>query len=249
MSVIDFQSRFFIQFIYIKYMLSRVVIIAAGGTGSRLNANLPKQYMLLNKTPVLMHTIRLFENHVDKIIISIHADMVDYWTELCEQYHFNIPHELIIGGKTRFQSVRNAISYLEIRFPDFFYNEDGLIAVHDAARPLVDPKLIEQSFETAFQGKSNVLAYKSTNSIRIGNTYENNAIDRDTVWQIQTPQTFPAQVLQEAYQQIETPLFTDDASVVERIGYSIHLIESSYKNIKLTYAEDFEIAKLYLNKQ
>ncbi|MBD1428158.1 2-C-methyl-D-erythritol 4-phosphate cytidylyltransferase [Sphingobacterium litopenaei] len=228
-------------------MLSRVVIIAAGGTGSRLNANLPKQYMLLNSKPVLMHTIQAFENHVDKIVVAIHADMVDYWNELCQENQFNIPHELVLGGKTRFQSIRNAINYLETRFPDFFFNEDSTIAIHDAARPLVDSDLIEKSFALAFEGKSNVLANKSTNSIRIGSINENDAVDRDTVWQIQTPQTFPAQVLLEAYQQLELPTFTDDASVVEKIGYSIHLIESSHKNLKLTFPEDFEIAKLYLN--
>lgn len=228
-------------------MLSRVVIIAAGGTGSRLNVNLPKQYMLLAEKPVLMHTISIFEPLVDKIIVAIHADMVDHWNDLCQEYKFHIPHELVLGGKTRFQSIRNAINYLENRFPDFFYNEDNTIAVHDAARPLVTTELIEKSFLMAFEGKSNVLAYQSTNSIRIGNKSDNEAIDRDTVWQVQTPQTFPAQVLLEAYQQLEVPNFTDDASVVEKIGYSIHLIESSYKNIKLTFAEDFEIAKFYLN--
>lgn len=228
-------------------MLSRVVIIAAGGTGSRLNADIPKQYMLLKDLPVLMHTISAFEHHVDKIIIALHADMVDYWQRLCIQYDFNIPHDLIIGGKTRFQSVRNAINYLEQRFPDFFYNEHGIIAVHDAARPLVDQTLIEKSFAMAQQGKCNVLAHQSTNSIRIGTISDNTSCDRSTVWQIQTPQTFPAQVLLEAYQQSELPTFTDDASVVEKNGYFIHLVESSYKNIKLTFAVDFEIAKLYLN--
>lgn len=228
-------------------MLSRVVIIAAGGTGSRVKANIPKQYLLLNGKPVLMHTIEVFEQHVDKILVAIHEDMVEYWNTLCEQYNFTIPHEIILGGKTRFQSVRNSINYLEQRFPDFFYNEDNTIAVHDAARPLVNEELIEKSFLLACEGKSNVLAHKSINSIRIGNMHDNEAIDRETVWQVQTPQTFPAQVLLEAYQQPELSVFTDDASVVEKIGYSIHLVESDHKNIKITFAEDLEIAKLYLS--
>lgn len=228
-------------------MLSRVVIIAAGGTGSRLNANLPKQYMLLRDLPVLMHSIKAFEAHVDKILVVIHADMVSYWADLCHEYQFHTPHEIILGGKTRFQSVRNGINYLEQRFPDFFFNEDSTIAIHDGARPLVEQSLIQESFEMAFDGKSNVLATPSINSIRIGNTSENEAIDRNKVWQIQTPQTFPAQVLQEAYQQQESPLFTDDASLVEKIGYSIHLIESSPRNLKLTFSEDFKIANFYLN--
>src|SRR5690606_2757433 len=115
-------------------MLNRVVIIAAGGSGSRLNKNLPKQFMLLNEKPVLMHTISAFEPYVDKIIVAINAEMVDYWNELCEQYNFTVPHELILGGKTRFQSVRNALNYLETRFPDFFYDEDNTVADRKSTR-------------------------------------------------------------------------------------------------------------------
>ena len=245
MSVIVVYSHAF--FVIVYDMIENIVIIPAGGTGSRLNANLPKQYMLLGDKPVLMHTIGLFEDQVDKIIICIHADMLDYWNQLCDQYQFTIPHDIIIGGKTRFQSVKNAITYLEDRYSEIFYNENSIIAVHDAARPLVDSDLIKESIETAKSGKCNVLAQKSINSIRIGSKEINTATDRDNVWQIQTPQSFPAAIVKEAYSQEESPLFTDDASVVEKIGYPIHLIISNSKNLKITYPEDFEIAKLYMN--
>lgn len=227
-------------------MNKRIVIIAAGGTGSRINADLPKQYMLLNDKPVLMHTIAAFVECCDLIVVALHSDMVQYWTELCLKYDFAVPHEMVIGGKTRFQSIRNAINFIEQRFPEVFYEEGNSIAVHDAARPLVDKELIEKSFELAEKGQCNVLATRSTNSIRLGGVADNKAVDRDTVWQIQTPQTFPAHLLLQAYRQPEEPLFTDDASVIEKIGYPIHLLESSPKNIKITYAEDFEIAKIYM---
>lgn len=228
-------------------MQYKLVIIAAGGTGSRLNKNLPKQYMLLDDKPVLMHTINVFKNIADKIIIAIHPNMVDYWQELCQRYQFNTPHELVLGGDTRFQSVQNAVFYLRKTLTDNIFQQASL-AVHDAARPLVDPLLIEKSFSLAQQNINCTLAVKSTNSIRIGTVKTSQSIDRNEVWQIQTPQTFPAKVLFEAYQQQENSLFTDDCSVVEKLGLAIQLIESSNKNIKLTFPEDFEIASLLLKK-
>lgn len=224
---------------------NKYVIIAAGGTGSRLNANLPKQYMLLNGKPVLMHTIMKFVGIADRVIVALHPNMEEYWKELCLAHNFNIAHEIVYGGHTRFQTVRNAISHLK----RFSSEEDYLhscIAIHDAARPLVDTKLIEESFKLAQQGIANTLAVKSTNSIRVGNNNQSKSIDRDTVWQIQTPQTFPSNILDIAYQQEETPLFTDDCSVVEKTGQSIFLLESTNRNIKLTYSEDFKIAAIYL---
>jgi len=227
-------------------MLERIVIIAAGGTGSRLNANLPKQYMLLDEKPVLMHTLEIFKNIADRIIVAIHPDMFEYWNELCQKHQINIKHEIVFGGKTRFQSVKNALIYLYENYGTSIHKNTS-IAIHDAARPLTDIKLVEASFDMAAQGQSNALAITSTNSIRIGTKDNSTAANRDLVWQIQTPQTFPAIVLQEAYSQEESDLFTDDASVVEKLGHTIHLIESTAKNIKLTYQEDFQIALIYKN--
>lgn len=225
----------------------RFIIIAAGGTGSRLNANLPKQYMLLQDKPVLMHTIEAFEGIVDEIIVALHPNMFSLWQDLCNQYNFKIDHRIVFGGKTRFQSVQNALNELKNNIVSLDDLHNATIGIHDAARPLIDQHLIEQSFKTAEEGKCNTLGVKSTNSIRVGNQENSNSIDRNIVWQIQTPQTFPADVLYKAYNQEEDELFTDDCSVVERLGYTIHIIESSNKNIKLTFAEDFQIANIYLS--
>lgn len=228
-------------------MQHKLVIIAAGGTGSRLNANLPKQYMLLCNKPVLMHTIEAFDGIVDDIYIAIHPQMISYWENLCIAYNFNITHQVIAGGDSRFQSIKNTISHIATHI-DQQKLEDSCIAVHDAARPLIAKELIQKSFELAQQGNNVTLAVKSSNSIRIGNQEISHSIDRNTVWQIQTPQTFPASELIEAYKQEEDPLFTDDCSVLEKLGKSIQILESTNNNIKLTFPEDFAIAEILINR-
>lgn len=225
-------------------MPNKIAIIAAGGSGTRLQSNLPKQYLLLQDKPVLMHTILAFSGIADRIIIVLNEEMVETWRSLCQDYQFDIPHELVSGGNSRFQSVKNALCYIATNTS--LFDHPTAIAVHDAARPLVDRSLIVKSFELALQGQSNVLATPSINSIRIGGKSASKAIDRNNVWQIQTPQSFPASLLIEAFEQDETPMFTDDASVVEQKGHSIQLIESTERNLKLTFAADFKIAELYL---
>lgn len=228
-------------------MVNHIVIIVAGGTGSRMQSDIPKQYLLLEDKPVLMHTIKAFVPITTQIIVVLHAEMEKYWATLCRNYLFDIPHDIVYGGSTRFQSVKNALQYLKKK-----YNEKELqntvIAVHDGARPLIDPVLIKKSFEIAFNGRAVILAVPSTNSVRYGTIEDSQAIRRERTWLIQTPQTFPSKLLIQAYEQEERPDFTDDASVVEKMGNSIDILESSYKNIKITFPEDIEIAQIYLKK-
>ncbi|WP_164111943.1 MULTISPECIES: 2-C-methyl-D-erythritol 4-phosphate cytidylyltransferase [Sphingobacterium] len=226
-------------------MPNKIVIIAAGGSGSRLRSDLPKQYLLLNGKPVLMHTIQAFVGIADRIIVVLSAQMIPTWQSLCTTHHFAIPHELVAGGDSRFQSVQNAIRHITGTAVDPL-DHSTAIAIHDAARPLVERKLISDSFEKALAGDCNVLAVPSTDSIRIGDKCSSTSVDRSRVWQVQTPQSFPAPLLIEAFEQDELPTFTDDASVVEQKGHTIHLLESTARNIKLTYAEDFEIALSHL---
>ncbi|MFZ4861877.1 2-C-methyl-D-erythritol 4-phosphate cytidylyltransferase [Sphingobacterium sp. Mn56C] len=227
-------------------MLNRIVIIAAGGTGSRIKSTLPKQYMLLAGIPVLLHTLAKFSPLVDKIVVVLHADMATLWDGYIKEYAITIPHDIVIGGNSRFQSVKNGLAYLQKQYQTQL-TAATVIAVHDAARPLVDAKLIDLSLQEAAKGQCNTLATKSTNSIRIGTASQSKAVDRNSVWQVQTPQSFPAELLFNAYQQPESPLFTDDASVVETCGYTIKLIEGSATNIKITYPQDFEMAEQLLN--
>lgn len=228
-------------------MLKKIAIIAAGGTGSRLQSSIPKQYLLLQDKPVLMHTISAFIGIADRIVLVLHKEMIETWETMCEKYGFNIPHDLVVGGDSRFQSVRNALIYLENDMKGSI-DSNVVIAIHDAARPLVSKELIKLSFEYALEGKSNVLGVKSTDSIRMGDERQSRAVDRNIIWKIQTPQTFPAPILLKAYEQDEMPIFTDDASVVEHIGHKIQILESTNRNLKLTFKEDFKIASFYLSE-
>jgi len=225
-----------------------IVIIAAGGQGNRISSTLPKQYMLLKDRPILMHTIDAFKDCTDKIFVVIHSDMHDLWKSQCVQYHFETPHEVIFGGKTRFQSVQNGLRHIQHNYADLI-NENTAIAVHDAARPLITPELIQKSFLLCQEGKGNILGIQSINSIRVGTPGSSKALDRDKVWIIQTPQTFPATVLMKAFAQEEQSHFTDEASVVEHLGYPISILQGDPKNLKITYPEDFMIAQMYLNKK
>ncbi|MGJ1268672.1 2-C-methyl-D-erythritol 4-phosphate cytidylyltransferase [Sphingobacterium spiritivorum] len=231
-------------------MAQQYVIIVAGGTGSRMNQLLPKQYLILEDKPVLMHTIQAFYscNTKPHIVLVLHPDMESLWTDLCMDYHFDIPHDIVYGGATRFQSVRNGLTYICTRTAR---PSEHLIAVHDAARPLIRPEIIDHAYELAALKKAVVVAVKSTNSIRLEKEKDgkliNLAYDRDQVWMVQTPQTFNAELLFKAYQQKESALFTDDASVVEQSGHPVTLLEGHHSNLKITYPEDIQIAQLYLN--
>ena len=229
------------------FMSKHYVIIVAGGVGSRMNSILPKQFLLLGSRPVLMHSIDRFYRADPRmeIVLVLSSDMLTYWQELCEEYGFSLPHHVTVGGKTRFQSVRSGLDFIKNRDADYLHS---LIAVHDGARPLITPEQIVQLFEVAQQKKAVVPAVVSTNSVRVGSQENSEAVDRNTVWQVQTPQVFDGRILYAAYEQEESPLFTDDASVVEKMGNTVFLHEGDYFNLKITNPEDLDIAHIYLAK-
>lgn len=221
------------------------VLIVAAGKGSRMQSDLPKQYLLLNGKPVLMHTIEKFytSSVQPHIIIVIDPAMEDFWKSLCQEYKFSIPHDITYGGLSRFQTVKNGIAFIKKKKP----NLNGIaIAVHDAARPLIAIDIIDLAFEQVKVSKAVIVARSCTDSIRITTADTNYAIDRNHIWLVQTPQTFEGSLLEKAYEQEEEATFTDDASVVERLGTPIKIVTGDYKNMKITYPEDLEIAQLYL---
>ena len=222
-------------------------IIVAGGKGQRMGKNTPKQFLLLNGKPVLMHTLRAFYSSTKniQILLVISKDDHKYWKELCEQHHFSIPHTLLSGGEHRFDSVKNGLTFI---FENEKLIDDVFVAIHDGVRPLVSTELIERSFNAVYNHKSIVPALPSTDSIRIKEDKENSrACPRENVYLIQTPQVFSAEILKKAYEQAYDQDFTDDASVVEKSGYPIHMIEGDIQNIKITYPIDLELATLWKN--
>ncbi len=210
-------------------------IIVAGGVGSRMNSKLPKQFMELCGLPILMHTIKAFHHYSSKpkIVLVLPENDFSTWHELCEKHDFSLPHQLQSGGKSRFQSVKKGLDLL----PD-----EGIVAIHDGVRPLVDEALIAASFQLASLHRSAVAAVRLKESIRVTDQEATKAMDRSLFRLIQTPQTFDLSLIKTAYKIDEDASLTDDASVAERAGFKISLFEGSYSNIKITTPEDLLIA-------
>lgn len=215
---------------------------------------------MLDKIPVLMRTIHAFYRSHSKpeIVVVLPAEWMDYWTDLCFKLHFHVPHLMVEGGSTRFQSVKNGLEFLEqerlstahvtSETSSTLETSPALIAVHDGARPLVSTQLIDESFEKAKGHKAIVPGLKCSDSVRYSENGFNKVLPRDQVFLIQTPQTFQADLLIQAYQQTESSTFTDDASVVEALGIPITLIEGENTNLKITTEEDLALAEILLHR-
>lgn len=217
-------------------------IIVAGGSGKRMQTGIPKQFLPLNGKTVLMHTITAFYNssYRPEIIVVLHADYHQYWAELCVQYAFHIPHKLVKGGTERFNSVKNGLAEI---------HEESVIAVHDAVRPVISGEIISGAYRLAEEKGTAVTAIPSKDSVRFLQGSSSEALDRNQVYLVQTPQTFRSAILKKAYQQPYQPEFTDDASVVEKSGEPVYLHPGSTQNIKITYQEDIFIAAHFLDLQ
>lgn len=203
-------------------------------------SEIPKQFLLLRGRPVLMHTIEAFQQseYNPEIIVVLNVDFHPYWENLCVLHNFSIPHVLIKGGTHRFDSVKNGIKVIKSK---------AIVAVHDAVRPLLSRQLIDRTYEEALLSGNAVAAIKSKDSVRhqIGNN--SIPLNRDEIYLIQTPQTFTSEILKKAYKQEFRNEFTDDASVAERSGIKINLIEGEQRNFKITFPEDIRLAEIYLN--
>jgi 2-C-methyl-D-erythritol 4-phosphate cytidylyltransferase len=214
-------------------------IIVAGGSGTRMQALVPKQFLLLNGRPVLMYTIEAFHRSAyhPQIILVMHPNFHAYWQELCVDHNFHIPHKLVDGGETRFHSVKNGLAMV---------GENSLVAVQDAVRPLTSVEIIDNAYKKASEYGNAVVAVKSRDSVRSLRYGKSESLLRDEIYLVQTPQTFRSEILKKAYLQQFSEAFTDDASVAERDGALIHICDGSYQNIKITFPEDIAIAELLL---
>jgi 2-C-methyl-D-erythritol 4-phosphate cytidylyltransferase len=208
-----------------------------------MQSAVPKQFLLLNGLPVLMHTLKAFQQTciTPDIILVLPVGYHAYWQQLCDVHGFSTPHLLVAGGETRFHSVKNGL--------DQILDDNALIAVHDAVRPLTSRQIIETSYQHAEKYGNAVTAVKSRDSVRqVTNGYSVSLL-RDQIYLVQTPQTFKGNLLKKAYEQPYNEKFTDDASVVEQYGVEIQLTDGDYQNIKITFPEDIAIAELLLKQK
>jgi 2-C-methyl-D-erythritol 4-phosphate cytidylyltransferase len=220
--------------------MDQFVIIVAGGKGIRMGAGIPKQFLLLAGKPMLMYTINSFHrwNPNVKIILVLPESEIIQWSNLKRQYNFDVPHDVIPGGETRFHSVKNGLQTI--------LSEDGIVAVHDGVRPLISIELIERIFLEAEKKGNAIPAIAVRDSIRIVENNINKSVDREQFKAIQTPQAFKLKILRKAYLQGFHQKFTDDASVVEALGEKINLTEGEIQNLKITLPEDILFAEAIL---
>jgi len=219
----------------IKYAL-----IVAGGNGSRMESAIPKQFMLLDGQPILMHTIEAFDKYLQhiKIILVLPQELFANWQTLLEEHNHGIEHQLVAGGQTRFESVRNGLNAIE---------NGGLVAIHDGVRPFISKKLIGACFNSAEEKGSGIASVIPKDSIRKIMPTTNERADRNSYRLMQTPQVFDIAAIKMAYSQTSDTSHTDDASVAEAAGQKIVLVDGDYRNIKITTPEDISIAQALMN--
>ncbi|MDE7419722.1 MAG: 2-C-methyl-D-erythritol 4-phosphate cytidylyltransferase [Muribaculaceae bacterium] len=222
----------------------KYAIIVAGGVGSRSGDSLPKQFHPICGHPMLWWTLKAFyeEDAATKIIVVMHPDYIDYWQKICGD---DCPeHTVVAGGKTRTMSVAAGLALIP-------FKEVAVVAVHDAARPLVSQRVIREGYEMAKEWYVGIPAIPVTESLRKGPAHNSSAVDRSEFHIVQTPQVFDNLLLHMAYEEAlksEGHIFTDDASVVDYFGHPIRLYQGDPANIKVTYPDDFIIAEYRLSK-
>lgn len=223
--------------------MGKAAILVAGGKGTRMGGSVSKQYLPIGGRPVLMHTLEVFAQAEPDIFLLLVLPERDFphWEALCAEYGFSLPHQVVAGGDSRFQSVRNGLDKLPFA--------EGLVAIHDGVRPFVKKEVIRESFAQADKSGSAVAVVALKDSIRKV-TWEGKSTfqDRQDFRLVQTPQTFRIGKIKEAFQVAELPQFTDDATVYEYHGWQVSLIPGNPENIKITTPEDLEYAEFLLSR-
>ena len=217
--------------------MQKVALIVAGGKGDRMNADIPKQFLLLNGTPILMHTLKQF-SHFEEIVLVLPYSQFEYWRELCSTYNFTQKHVLVAGGTSRFYSVKNGLEKID---------ENSVIAIHDGVRPLISTKLIDSLITKTKNGVGIIPIVPLKDSIRKVEGENSTHLDRSNLYKVQTPQCFLSKDIKEAYTQEFSDTFTDDASVFEAKGRGrITTLLGEEKNLKITTKEDLTIANEFM---
>ena len=215
------------------------VIIVAGGKGLRMGGEIPKQFLPIGGKPVLMRTIEAFYTYDASIhvILVLPVSQQSYLKELCSSYEFDLPHDIANGGETRFHSVKNGLAFVE---------GEGTVGVHDGVRPFVSQEVIARCYSEAEVKNAVIPVLVVVETVRRLDGEDSVTVSRDQYKLVQTPQVFDIALLQKAYNQEFTDMFTDDASVVEALGERVHLVEGNRENIKLTTPFDLKLAEMLI---
>ena len=217
------------------------VVIVAGGVGNRMGASVPKQVLKIGYVYILEQTLRAFLGVASEIVVVLPADQHERWAAIVAERGLQGTHKVCNGGATRFESVRNGLAALS--------DECDLVAIHDGVRPLVSEQMILRGVEVAKEKGSAIPIVAPVDSFRIEGEGGLEVIDRSRLRAIQTPQIFDKKLLGEAYKTPPSERFTDDATVVERLGITLGYYEGERSNIKITTPEDLAIAEALMGLQ
>jgi 2-C-methyl-D-erythritol 4-phosphate cytidylyltransferase len=217
-------------------------VIVAGGSGTRMGADKPKQFLELQGRPLIAHSLLAFLDAFPDIlpIIVLPEVWLDHGQKVLEAIFPGTPLRFVAGGETRFHSVQQGLSAIQ---------GEGIVFVHDAVRCLVTPALIRRCYETAEHAGSAIPAVPVRDSLRVLNANGSQPISRELVRAVQTPQAFRVSLLQKAFTQPYRPAFTDEATVVEASGQAVSLVEGEETNIKITYPVDLVLAEAILSSR
>ena len=219
--------------------MERTAIIVAGGSGKRLGGPVPKQFQTVKGRPLLMWTIEAFHaaDPDMALIVVLPREHFDIWKALCMGHRFFIKHDVVAGGEQRWHSVKAGSEKVE---------GDGLVAVHDGVRPLVSVDLIKRCFTAAGEKAAAIPVVPVVPSIRETTAEGSKALDRSRLLAVQTPQCFHADLLRKAFELPYEATFTDEATLVERLGVKVALVEGEENNIKVTTAMDMRLVEQVL---
>lgn len=220
--------------------MQEYIIIVAGGTGSRMGSSLPKQFLTVHNKTILVHTLEKFfaYNPEIKIIVACHKEYISLAQELIQQQSYSSQINIIEGGETRFHSVKNGL--------DSITDLNAIVGVHDAARPLVSTGTIARCYSIAKEKGNALPVVPVSESIRKKEAENSKAVNRNEYCIVQTPQCFQSGLIKEAFKSEYSDLFTDDATVLEKAGHKINLVEGNPENIKITHRVDLAIAEVLL---
>ncbi len=220
--------------------MKKYAIIVAGGMGSRMKVNMPKQFLHLKNKPILFYTLDTFLKSFEElqIILVLPQDYIEAGQEIINEYFNQDRIKITVGGDTRFQSVKNGLQLI---------TEDSIVFVHDGVRCLLSVDLIHRCYQSAVEFGSAIPVINSKDSVRLVLEQGNEALERDRVKLVQTPQTFQSKILLPAFGVDYQDKFTDEATVVEAFGMKVHLVVGEEQNIKITHPIDLLLAEGIMN--
>ncbi len=216
--------------------MRKYAIIVAGGLGKRMGDDVPKQFLLLKGKPVLYYTIDTFlKAYPDlQLILVLPEEYISAGQEIIDAFFDYSRIRITIGGRTRFHSVQNGLKLV---------TEESIVFVQDAVRCLLSTALIHRCYEAALEYGSAIPVIDSRDSVRFITENENEALERNRVKLVQTPQTFHSKIILPAFNIDYKDKFTDEATVVEAFGLKVHLVEGAENNFKITKPLDLMVAE------